>query len=454
MSRSRRAEPIPLTGADCFLRAFNAEVRRRNHASHLSQLVLRLGPGFNVNALRGVVENLASAIPITHAPVGRRFGMGAPLYLISRAFSCPAPRILVHDVDGPQPSGPVPDVFFKRLNDTFAIRSGDLLRFDVVRYGDGREGTDLAMTWLHMLFDGAGSERFVEALDACFRGEIEASELARYGPIEGDARGPHEGDRPTLSARGQMATTWQKHMQGFAERPPRSLAGPVRSVPQHLRYDVVTLDREQTAEVAKRATARAGFLTPMLFYLAAAVRAHHAVFEARGVVPGSYVVPLPVNVRPKGSEGAIFRTHVSLLWFQVFPEQARDLDRLIEELKRQRLAAIKGKLVEAGTVAMDFARWAPMRAYAYMARRGLHGELCSFFFAYTGEFAAGLETFLGTRVTNGFHSPSVPASPGSGAIMSIREGRLNLTHVRQAGVFSGAETELFRERMLEDLLET
>jgi hypothetical protein len=42
------------------------------------------------------------------------------------------------------------------------------LRADAVRYADGR--TDLALTWLHMLFDGWGSERFVEFLEQCRSG--------------------------------------------------------------------------------------------------------------------------------------------------------------------------------------------------------------------------------------------------------------------------------------------
>ncbi len=42
----------------------------------------------------------------------------------------------------------------------------------------------------------------------------------------------------------------------------------------------------------------------MLFYLAASVRAHHAVFQVRGVDPRSYVVPLPVNLRREGRERA------------------------------------------------------------------------------------------------------------------------------------------------------
>ena len=36
--------------------------------------------------------------------------------------------------------------------------------FDVVEYDSGPVRTDLAMTWAHVLFDGAGSERFIEQL--------------------------------------------------------------------------------------------------------------------------------------------------------------------------------------------------------------------------------------------------------------------------------------------------
>ena len=174
----------------------------------------------------------------------------------------------------------------------------------------------------------------------------------------------------------------------------------------------------------------------MLFYLAAAIRAHDAVFRARGVDPGSYVVPLPVNLRPKGGEGAIFRTHVSMLWFHVSPEEARDFDGLLDVLKAQRRDAIKSGLVEAGVAAMDYARYAPARIYAHMARRSFRGELCSFFFAWTDQFLPGLDAFLGAPIENAFHAPSVPPSPGSGAILSIRGERLNLTHVYQQGVIS------------------
>jgi hypothetical protein len=439
--------PVLLTGADCFLRAFDGEVRRKTGASHLSQLVLRLGPGFDAAALRKLLAQVAAEIPIVRAPIGRRAGVGAPVYRLDRAERAALPHVEVHEeARATSVPGSHPEIFFRRLNDTFAIRRGELLRFDVVPYAGGAGGTDLAMTWLHMLFDGSGSEAFVAWLDARARGALAAGELPG-GDGLGDVSSP-----PMGAGRGLEAQRWQRHMQGLAARSPRSLAGPLRRVPQELRYELETWTGEETAAITKRASELAGFLTPMLFYLAASIRAHHAVLRARGEDPGSFVVPLPVNLRPKGAEGAIFRNHVSMLWFQVAPEEAETLEGLIEVLKLQRRDAIKAKLIEAGVAAMDYARYAPAPIYSRLARRSFGGELCSFFFAYTDQFLPGLESFLGAPIENGFHVPSVPASPGSSLIFSIRAGRLNRTHVHQQGVLTPEELELLAGQLRADLL--
>jgi hypothetical protein len=241
-------------------------------------------------------------------------------------------------------------------------------------------------------------------------------------------------------------------MTRLAARPPRSLAGPLGRARQALRYDLETYDVEATARATERAKAKAGFLTPMLYYLAAAIRAHDAVFRARGADPGSYVVPLPVNLRPKGGEGALFRTHVSMLWFHVPADAAKDFDGLLETLRAQRRDSIRAGLVEAGVAAMDYARYAPARVYARVARRSFGGELCSFFFAWTDQFLPGLESFLGAPIENAFHAPSVPPSPGSSVVLSIRSGRLNLTHVYQQGAISEEERGLLRARLRDDLV--
>jgi hypothetical protein len=436
---------IPLTGADCFLRAFDAEIARFNRASHLSQLVLRLGPGFDVQRLRKLVDEVAAAQPILRAPVRRRFGLGAPHYQLALASLRPLPPVEVHELESPPADEAFPALFAQRMNERLALRRGELLRFDAVRYAGGRAGTDLAMTWQHLLFDGSGSERFVRWLDECFRGEQRPGALPDPKEFEAPGAPPR-----SLGQRGAAARTWQAWLEGFASHPPQSLAGPRRRTPQRLEWDLLTLGESDTERVVAEAGRRAGFLTPMLYYLAVAIRAHHAVARARRREPASYLVPLPVNLRPRGAEGAIFRTHVSLLWFRALPEEVRDLDALIAALKQQRLAAIKARQIENGMDAMGFARFAPTRLYAKLARRAFAGELCSFFFAFTGEFLGGLDHFLGAEIRNAFHVAPVPPSPGSCAAMSLRRGRLNVTHVRQRGVFSEAEQALFRSSLRAD----
>ena len=65
---------VPLTGSDCFLRAFDDEVRRYNAASHVSQLILRLGPGFDVAVFERLLDTVTAAVPFVRAPIRRRYG--------------------------------------------------------------------------------------------------------------------------------------------------------------------------------------------------------------------------------------------------------------------------------------------------------------------------------------------------------------------------------------------
>ena len=444
MSASLHRERLPLSGADCFLRAFDAETLRWNGASHLSQLVLRLGPGFDLDRFRRVLADVVEANPILRAPIRRDVGLGPPSYRLDCARRAASPPLEIREADAPA----LPELFQRRLNEARSGRRGELLRVDVVRHGEGRIGTDLAFTWLHMLFDGHGSERFVAFLEAC------GTEMCQPGDVP-------DADRPgaapeirlpqSLRERGAMATAWQHWMAGLSASSVRSPAGPLRRVRQDLTYDLFSFSPEETARISERASALAGFLTPMLFYLAAAIRAHHVVMRKRGAEPESYVVPLPVNLRPKGAEGGIFRTRVSMIWFQVRSTLVDDLQALLDQLKEQRRRSIRDHQIENGFAAMDFARFAPTRVYTRMARRALRGELCSFFFAYTDQFCLGLDRFFGAPLQNGFHAPAVPPSPGSGLVLSLRAGRLNYTHVRQQNVFDEAELDLLRGQLARDL---
>jgi len=446
------AARLPLTGADGFLRAFDADTRRRNGASHLAQVVLRVGPGFDAEAFRTVLAEVTRANPILRAPIRRTLGMGTPSYRLDAARNPDWPAFVVHP-PGPAAPGaapdalpPVPALFHERLNEVRRARRGELLRVDAVPRGGERPGTDLAFTWLHMLLDGSGSERFLRFLE-----ERRAGRAPPVPPADRPGAPPEHALPPSARERGAMATSWRRHMEELGALSVRSLAGPVRGVRQALVYDLLSFSVEESARIKARAAARAGFLTPTPFYIAVAVRAHDAVLRTRGTVPESYVVPLPVDLRPKGGEGAVFRTRVSMIWLQVPAARTGDLAALLADLKEKRRQAIRAHQVENGVAAMGYALLAPAHLYAFLTRRALHGELCSFLFAWTGAFCQGLESFFGAPVLDGFHAPAVPASPGSGVFFSERGGRLHMTHVRQQGVLSEAERRLFRGSLMKDL---
>jgi hypothetical protein len=166
MRDSTPPERVALTGADCFLRAFDSEVRRTARASHLSQLVLRLGPGFDTGAFAKLLSEVGQAQPILRAPIRRRFGVLPPEFRLDLADRAPLPPLIVHEASGTAGvEAELAPIFAQQLNAEFWSRAGHLLRCHVVRHDGGRAGTDLALTWVHMLFDGAGSERFVRWLD-------------------------------------------------------------------------------------------------------------------------------------------------------------------------------------------------------------------------------------------------------------------------------------------------
>jgi len=440
MSNSTIADRIPLTGADCMLRAFDWEVQRYHSSSHVSQLVLRLAPGLDVHRLREVIAQTAVDTPILRAAIRRRWKVGRPVYDMRGLRPEPPLRVHAGGAESAWDACP-PAVFTAALNEKFHGTRGELLRFDLIRYDDG--ACDLAMSWLHMLLDGTGSELFVRALADVAAGSRELVGL--------DVGSDSDDADLSFRARGDRARQWQAFQRGLADHLPGSPGGPLRRVRQDLHYRVTTLSVEDTARIAAIAVQKAGFLTPVMYYMAAAVRAHHRMMVQRGAVPASYVIPLPVNTRRRGEEGAIFRTHVSMLWFQVLPRQVEDFDELLAELKRQRLEMIRGGLVESGACAIEFARYLPAGVFGRMVRRTFAGELCSFFFAFTGSFLGDAEEFLGVPIRNGFHVPAVPPSPGSCAAMSVFKGRLNLTHVYQKGAVSELEAESFAAAMREEL---
>lgn len=442
-----RNEPLPLTGPDCFLRAVDRETRTCSGASHLSQLVLHLDALPEAGRIRSFFRRLMEKAPLLTARIERPWGIGPPVYRPrppgERTDVSP---VSLHESPDAASTGS-PDPFRRRLNDRFDLREGHHFHVDLVV---DSKGGRLALTWSHMLLDGAGSEAFVRLVARAWRrwtGNEEMPDRLKpspASPLDRFVEGKSWGERLRLTR------TWGERMSDLAEPRPGSLAGTLSDVPQNLTWTKWSYP-DRSPAIRERARRHAGVMRPMLFYLAVSLRAHHRVLRARGDPPDAYLVPVPVDMRRGGSE-PIFRTHVSFLWFQAPAEVVPEFEPLIDHLRRQRKAMVREGLERLTCVALHTLRWMPSVLYRRMIRRPFGGEMASFFFSYTGDFLPDLEEFLGGRITDGYHVPSVPASPGSGLIWNHHRGCLQATHVHQDGMLSDPEQTRFRDQIREDLL--
>ncbi len=423
IKRRKHTDQIPFTGADSFLLDLEHETRTFHRASHRSQVVIELAPDLDLARCQERIQQVFYQCPILQASIRRSWaGLAGPYEFYVPTDPPPVPFYLHPEArfwTGPGTTR-VPRIFLHLLNrDPVSFQNGEMIRFDVV---PDTRSTYLAVTWLHMLFDGHGIELFLQHL----------------GDDSSDPELDHDHetrsliDLPPLLERFQIQDRWSRRMRNLYGDGLQSPFGQLKSTPQQLRYGVTRYSVNESERCQQIATEEAGFLTPMVFYLAVSIRVHHQLFERRGSVPDLYLVPVPFNLRPRNQSGPMFRTHVSFLWFSVSSSQIQPRKQLINRLAEQRKEQIKNDFPREMAIAMENLKYHPHWLKRTMMRMGGRDEMCSFFFSYTGDFLPDLSQMFGTKFRSGFHSPAVPPSPGSSMIWSVADDQLTMTHVYQA----------------------
>lgn len=444
-----RTQGIPLTGADHFHMTLERESRRFFDASHRAQLILRMGPGFEQGLFREVAQKLYRNIPFLHASIRPRWGglFGPSVYHASGS-----PRtapIHEHKIKVPgrdTTSRGVPQTIRNLLNaGPLDLQHDPLIRFDLIGSGDE---TLLVITWLFLLFDGQGMINFTRLLSQT------AADTEGPIPLEDSDELRSPIDLPAPLERLRIQRSWADTMKEHSTPEPASLAGPIRPLQKQLDYDVHRFRPGETELFDQLARSEAGVISPMLFYLAITVRAHHRVFKQRSSVPPQYLIPVAVDLRRGTDQNPTFRNHVSFLWFEVEPAKLDDRQEVINTLKDQKRSQIQNGFPRKMAIAMENNRFLPTQITRRMMRSQTGGELCSFFFAYTGELFCDIPELCGGEILDGFPTAGVPPSPGSSFVWSLVHGQLNLTHLYQQGVVPPDERDLMLDQIHEELPES
>ncbi|MBI5016926.1 MAG: hypothetical protein HZB55_15765 [Deltaproteobacteria bacterium] len=404
---------FPLTGADYFVWALDRQMRRAGLSGNVCRMVVRL---------EGPVDEVRLRARLAGSPIlGQlaRLRLVRPLPLLSprwRPVGGELPELLrVHPAPAGSDPGLVPALPAADLRPGVA----PVLGFDLVRRS---QGGDLVLSWHHALMDVRGADLLLRHL-----GRAAPSAAGPAGAF-GD---PGAAALPALRrwgsyprrvgfARGSLAfitTTCREPL--FSLVPAGSPAAGASNT-----YRVHWFTPDETSRVDEHGRRLDAGFRRSQFYLAASVRALHAVAAKRGDAVGAYVVPVPHDLRRRGAEGPILSNQLSFLFFRIEAAQTGSLAGMVCELTRQMMDQARGGNPESFRAAMELFRPAPLDFYVRQVGRPTRGRLATFFFSDAGESCPGLDRLAGAVPTAVTHLAPASCPPGLTVVFSRFRGRL------------------------------
>jgi len=400
---------------------FDRDLRRLGFAGNSCQIILELSTAIDLAALEKRVAELARQNPILTARPARGW---TPQWKPTGTL----PRVRVH-----QNTGDLPQNLF---NEPLDLQHGELIRFDLV-------GKKLFFTWSHALMDAKSAEYFLALVGN------DVLPLPEPGTDWYAQRGNRAGN---LRARVRKAWQSLERMEKFSAAPPVSLATQRKPAARTMKYHVTALPAGDSVRVHENAARLCGFLGDTSFHLAATLMELHQLHARTGCPSASYVVPVPVGLRPKGTRAPLFSNQVATILHQFFPDELATVEKTSTALKTRQADCLRGDEIDASITLGQLFRKLPLAIYMRLVKQSLRGEICSLFFGDTGVVDPALETFLGARITGLVHVPAVTLSPGVGVVFSRFHGQLRFIVVHADGAMTENEAVEFSSRLRERLL--
>jgi hypothetical protein len=414
-----------LNGSDYLMLGFDYELRRRGFAGYSCQIVLELKSALSAAMLQERLRSLTAENPILNATPGRLF---LPRWKLPRRPQ--APRVRVHRDE----SGRCKAI----VNEPLAARNGELTRFDLIERDTGK--TTLVFTWAHALMDAVAAEHFLATTG---NPEIAVPSVKSSAPARA---------KMSLPARFKLARKNLYQLDKFCEAPPRSPGVRYHDAALFLQHRVENFSAEHTARIRANAVRLCGVLGDAQYHAAVSVMELHRLHQRLGCASASYVLPVPVGLRPKGSMDPLFSNQTAMLMIQFLPEHLDTIEHAVATLKTQTQATMRNGLLDSGVMLSELFRFLPLPIYMAMLKQGLRGEICSLFYGDTASVNPLLANFLGVEVEDFAHIGAVTPSPGVGVIYYYFRGELRLTVMSLAPVLNEAEAAEFAASLRARLL--
>lgn len=293
------------------------------------------------------------------------------------------------------------------LNAVIDPRREPPLRFAIFDGAGDPAGTQsaLVVTWFHPLMDPRGAQNLLAYL----------TRLDESGDREPWGVAPPtfvtEADPRPLRERGRLGRASQRYMRALVPEPPVS-PGSGLTTPGRARFEQASFSGDDQGLGSARSTRE------ICWRLALVGRTMADLWRRRGLPDVPFLVPVSVDLRPKGEPGATFGNLLAFHFARFKPSDTADVDGLARRLRGQMTDALRDGQIDANAVAMEFLKYRPLslmlRDLPGTARR----ETFSFNCADLGDFPPALDKLFGCRVANAYHAPSVLPRPGVGVFFN------------------------------------
>jgi hypothetical protein len=415
-----------LNGGDYLMLGFDYELRRHGFAGNSCQIVLELNSAISPGALKKRLADLINRHPILHARPG---GLFLPKWKAA-GHTVVEPQVRVHR--------DAPDLHQQIADEPLVIKRGELLRFDLIERNAG--SMEVVFTWAHTLMDANSAEHFLA--------------------VVGCENVPLPATQPTLTPRAKQPLkerfklAWKNihQLDEFCKAAPRSVGLRRPAAPARQKFRVEKFSADETGRIRANAARLCGALGGALFHASVSMVELHRLHQRLGCASPSYVLPVPVGLRPKGSVEPLFSNQVTMLMCQFLPDQLGSTADAVATLKSQTGTALRAGLLESGVILAELFRFLPLPVYVAMLKQGLRGEICSLFFGDTAAVTPLLTTFLGAMIEDFAHIGATTPSPGLGVIFYFFRGRMRVTVFHLENHFSDAEAAEFAANLRERLL--
>lgn len=429
--RPSRLRWQPLRGADLVLVAMQSLWKRHGVSNNTIMVVQCDGP-LEPERIQRALDRFLDFCPWPAARLRRPFPWGKLHWAAPSRAALVAPPLRHRRVGSPYDLHAELEA---ELNAAIDPRREPPLRFSIL---DGAGRSILVVTWFHPLMDPRGGQNFLAHL----------AHLDRT-----DGRSPWGGAPPAfvadpdprpLKERGQLGRRSQRYMRALTPMPPVS-PGTGLTSPGRVRFRQESFAGDDHGAGGIRSTRE------ICWRLALVGKAMGELWSRRGLPDVPFLVPISVDLRPKGEPGATFGNMLAFHFARFRPSDTADVPELARALRRQMTDALRDGQIDANAVAMEFLAYRPLSVML----RDLPGiatrETFSFNCADLMEFPASPETLFGRRVVNAYHAPSVLPRPGIGVFFNRCGLRTNLVVSWIDGVVTedevGRIVEVVREGM-------